>query len=142
MKTTDLQDLIDWEAIMPMPRCAGGHDKQMRGLFKGATVLAHWNDGKYSGTVATAVRLKDGRYCWYQDSYGSCSGCDAWEYAKAEDVRALCIRLACDASVFDTRMEMLADMRKKDPASWRNEAGHELAGMIESNMEKTWKANE
>lgn len=71
MKTTELQKLIDFEACLAMPRYAGGHDDQMQGLFKGAKVLAHWNEGDYQGSVATAVQLEDGRYCWYQDSYGS-----------------------------------------------------------------------
>lgn len=55
MKTTDLQKLIDWETILPLPRYAGGHDEQMKSLFRGARVLAHWNEGDYEGTVATAA---------------------------------------------------------------------------------------
>jgi hypothetical protein len=130
MKSDLLQNLIDWPAIMPMSRYAGGHDDQMRGLFKGATVLAHWNEGDYQGTVATAVRLHDGRYCWYQDSYGSCSGCDSWEDATDDDVRSLCIGLACDAEVFDLLDDMLVDMENGDPRGWVSEAGRQLASII------------
>jgi hypothetical protein len=64
-QSTDLQALIDWEKIMPMSRCAGGHDEQMQGLFQGATVLGHWNEGDCDGQVATAVKLPDGRV-WAQ----------------------------------------------------------------------------
>lgn len=104
----DLKGLIDWDAIMPMERFAGGHDEQMKGLFKGATVLAHWNEGDYQGQIATAVRLEDGRFVCYGDCYGSCSGCDAWECASDETVRELCIELADSAKAFDTIDSMIA----------------------------------
>ena len=35
----ELQNLIDWTNIYKMPRYAGGHDEQMKGLFIGAKVL-------------------------------------------------------------------------------------------------------
>lgn len=111
MQSTEMQKLIDWDAIMPMSRYAGGHDCQMLSLFKGAKVLAHWNEGDDRGQVATAVQLADGRFAWYQDSYGSCSGCDSWEDADDESVRKLCIDLANSARVFTTMQEMLEDMR-------------------------------
>lgn len=117
---------------MPMGRYAGGHDGQMRALFKGAVVLAHWNEGDYQGTVATAVRLADGRYCWYQDSYGSCSGCDSWEDATDEDVKKLCIGLAVDAEVFPTLEEMIAHMDTPDPRGWADRAGRELSLLLKA----------
>jgi len=95
-----LKELIDWDAIMPMPRYAGGHDEQMQGLIKGASVLSHWNEGDYSGSVATALLLADGRVAMYNDYYGSCSGCDSWEDATDSDVRKLCEGLANGAYVF------------------------------------------
>lgn len=33
----------------------------------------------YQGSVAIVARLDDGRWLHYDWSYGSCSGCDAWE---------------------------------------------------------------
>ena len=63
----ELQALIDWDNVMSMPRYAGGHDEQMKGLFKGAKVVAHWNQGDYQGTVATCVKLPDGRFLAYND---------------------------------------------------------------------------
>lgn len=133
MKDDRLQKLIDWETIMPMERYAGGHDEQMKGLFKGAKVLAHWNEGDYQGSVGTAVQLEDGRYCWYQDSYGSCSGCDLWDHASDEDVRKLCIGIAIDADVFDTMEEMIEHMESKDSGMWSAEAGIELAKILKGN---------
>lgn len=92
---------IDWENIMPMSRYAGGHDEQMRGLLKNVTVIAHWNEGDYQGYVATCVQLNDTKeIVIYNDSYGSCSGCDAWEDATDEDVKEMCIQLACGAYIF------------------------------------------
>lgn len=96
-----LKDRIDWENIMKMPRYAGGHDDQMRGLLKDVTILGHWNEGDYQGYVATCVRLNDtGEVVIYNDSYGSCSGCDMWEDATDDDVRQMCTQLACGAYIF------------------------------------------
>ena len=115
-----LQSLIDWENIMKMKRYAGGHDEQMRGLFKGATVVAHWNEGDYQGQVATCVKLKDGRQVIYNDFYGSCSGCDSWEEATDEEVKNMCINLSNGALIFqslDDVIEFLEDPRVFD-YSW------------------------
>jgi hypothetical protein len=102
-----LQELIDWDNIMPMARNAGGHDDQMCGLFKDATVLGHWNEGDWQGTVATCVKLDDGRVVIYNDYYGSCSGCDAWENASDEDAYVLCRNLANSAYVFENKKDVL-----------------------------------
>lgn len=94
-------DRIDWVKIMPMDRDAGGHDQQMRGLLKDVTVIGHYNTGDYQGEVATAVQFNDTHeIAIYTDSYGSCSGCDAWEGADDEEVRRMCRQLACSAYVF------------------------------------------
>jgi hypothetical protein len=103
-----LEELIDWPAIMPMSRAAGGHDEQMQSLFRGATVLSHWNEDDYQGMVATVVRLEDGRIAAYNDYYGSCSGCDSWEDATDDEVRTLCRNLANSAKIFDHELEAKA----------------------------------
>lgn len=125
-----LQNNIDWDAIMPMDRYAGGHDDQMKGLLKGAEVLAHWNEGGWDGQVATAVKLADGRYACYSDYYGSCSGCDYWEDASDEDVRALCIGLANSARVFYSLADMIAWLGRDDhDYEWSLSASN-LLGML------------
>lgn len=96
----ELQNLIDWKNIYKMPRYAGGHDEQMKGLFIGAKVIAHWKQDEYQGVVATCVKIPDGRYLLYNDFFGSCSGCDAWEDATDEEVKNLCITLANSAYIF------------------------------------------
>lgn len=118
-----LVDRIDWENIMKMSRYAGGHDEQMRGLLKDVTILGHWNEGDYQGTVATCVKLNDtNEVVIYQDGYGSCSGCDAWEDATDDDVRQMCRQLACDAYVFknleDCRV-FLQEVNKETDFAWR-----------------------
>jgi hypothetical protein len=100
IQTTDMQKLIDWDAIMPLNRRPSGHDEHMQQLFKGATVIGHWNEGDYQGVVATCVKLEDGRYAIYNDYYGSCSGCDSWSGADDDSVQKLCIDLANGAYVF------------------------------------------
>ncbi len=94
---------INWNEIMTMDRCAGGHDNQMQGLLTNITVLGHYNEGDYQGMVATCVELNDtGEVVIYNDSYGSCSGCDAWEDASDDDVKSMCKQLVCDAYIFKT----------------------------------------
>ncbi len=121
IQTNELQAQINWEAIMPMSRYAGGHDEQMKALFKGSKVLGHWNEGDYQGQVATCVQLADGRVAVYNDYYGSCSGCDSWEDATDADVRKLCIDLSNSAYVFATLEDAMAWMEneaKGDKSEW------------------------
>lgn len=101
-QTDEMQALINWEEIMKMDRWAGGHDEQMKGLFKNAEVVGHWNEGDYHGMVATCVKLPNSKYAIYNDYYGSCSGCDAWEDASDENVKSMCIDLANGAYIFET----------------------------------------
>ena len=92
---------IDFGKILPMSRYAGGHDEQMKGLLKNVRLIAHWNEGDYQGSVATCVKLKDTKeIVIYDDYYGSCSGCDAWQDASDEDVKRMCIQLAGKAYIF------------------------------------------
>ena len=103
-QTDELQKLINWGAIMPMSRYAGGHDDQMKSLFKNVTVIAHWNEDDYQGQVATCVKFNDGKfknhYGIYNDYYGSCSGCDSWGGASDDDVRKMCIDLSNGTYIF------------------------------------------
>jgi hypothetical protein len=130
-----LQTMIDWDAILPMSRYAGGHDEQMQGLIKGATVLGHWNEGDYQGQVATAMHLPDGRVALYNDYYGSCSGCDSWEDASDDDVRKMCIGLANGAYVFPNAEAAIAwlreaaantDENRKDDGGWYSFSWREM----------------
>jgi hypothetical protein len=121
MQDSRMQDLIDWDTIMPLERYAGGHDEQMKNLFKGATVIAHYNEKDYQGVVATLVKLEDGRFACYSDYYGSCCGCDAWEGATDEQVRTLCINLANGAKLFENvenLKEWLTITIEEQPAEW------------------------
>lgn len=102
-----MQSLIDWEHIMPMDRYAGGHDDQMKGLYKGAKVIGHYNENDYQGMVATCVKLPDGRFVIYNDYYGSCSGCDSWESATDDEVRKLCIDLANGSFIFQNLKDVV-----------------------------------
>ena len=103
----ELQNLIDWTNIYKMPRYAGGHDEQMKGLFIGAKVIAQWKQDDYQGIVATCVKIPDGRYLLYNDYFGSCSGCDAWEDATDEEVKNLCITLANSAYIFASLKDII-----------------------------------
>lgn len=116
-QTDKLAERIDWETIMPMDRYAGGHDDQMCGLLKDVTVLGHWNEGDYQGMVATCVQLNDTKeVVIYNDYYGSCSGCDAWEDASDDDVRLMCRQLACGAYIFKDMTDCIEFLKNPDSA--------------------------
>lgn len=122
----ELIERIDFEKIMPMPRYAGGHDDQMQGLLKDTTVVAHWNEGDYQGQVATCLKLNDtGEHIVISDYYGSCSGCDAWEDARDEDVKRMCIQMAGDAKIFKT-LEEVKLFLSHDPKGYDDWKGHLL----------------
>jgi len=112
--TDELQKQIDWDIVLDLDRYAGGHDDQMQKLFKDSEVIAHWNEGNYDGMVATCVKLADDRYVIYNDYYGSCSGCDSWEGASDEDVRAMCINLANGAYVFENLKDVIRFLEEGD----------------------------
>lgn len=134
-----LQQIIDWENIMKMPRYAGGHDEQMQGLFKDVKVIGHWNEGDYQGMVATCVQLPDGWFAIYNDYYGSCSGCDSWEDASDESVKAMCINLSNGAYIFQSIEDVKEYLGGIDDNSscfdWRD-CAKPLLKAIESNENK------
>ena len=137
IQTDQLQQQIDWDNLMMMPRHAGGHDQQMKGLFKNSTLIGHWNEGYYQGMVATCVRLSDGRYAIYNDYYGSCSGCDSWEDADDKNVRAMCINLSNGTYIFENLKEVkefLENARNEHDWTTWNEAGHHLLENINENV--------
>jgi hypothetical protein len=109
---TGLIKRIDFDKILPMSRYAGGHDEQMKGLLKNVKVLSHWNEGDYSGSVATMVQLRDTKeVVIYSDYYGSCSGCDSWEDAGDTSVREMCKQLASTARIFKNKKEALSFLK-------------------------------
>lgn len=57
-QTDQLQKYIDWENILPMSRYAGGHDEQMKGLFKNIEVIAHWNENDYRAWWQLVLNFK------------------------------------------------------------------------------------
>lgn len=139
-QSATLIDRINWDVIMGLPRYAGGHDEQMQALLKDATVVGHYNCGDYQGEVATCVRLNDtGEYVIYNDYYGSCSGCDAWEDAADADVICMCKQLATGAYIFKTLDDCL-DFLSDDPdnyteTSWRwKYTANELRDAIMCNL--------
>ena len=133
-QTDEIQQMIDWENIMKMPRYAGGHDDQMRGLFKNAHVVAHWNEEDYQGSVATCVQLSNGKYAIYNDYYGSCSGCDAWEDATDEEVKNMCVNLSNSTYVFHSLNDVIRFLKNAsnidESYSWKGACSSELLKII------------
>ncbi|MFA5014296.1 MAG: hypothetical protein WC549_01965 [Actinomycetota bacterium] len=127
IQSDKLQKYIDWENLMKMERNSGGHDEQMKGLFKNVTVIAHWNENDYQGEVATCVKFNSGefkgKYAIYNDYYGSCSGCDAWEDATDEEVKNMCVGLSNSAYIFnslDDVKEFLVSIPTDEWNEWKN----------------------
>ncbi len=90
----------------------------MKGLFKGAKVIAHWNEGEYQGMVATCVKLHDGRFVIYNDYYGSCSGCDSWKDATDDEVKAMCINLSNGAFIFQSLNDVIEYLSNTVSYDW------------------------
>lgn len=134
-----LIERIDWEKLMPMPRGAGGHDDQMQGLLADVTIIAHWNEGDYQGSVATCVMLNDTQeIVIYTDYYGSCSGCDAWGDATDKTVKAMCQQLAGGALIFknlDECKKFLSSEKDKTQYSWSGAVSKGL--LMKMNIDKT-----
>jgi hypothetical protein len=127
----EMIDMIDWETLIPLNRCAGGHDDHMQKLFKDSEVIAHWNEGCYEGYVATCVKLSDGRFAVYSDSYGSCSGCDSWEDANDEEIVRMCKDLAESAMGFKTMDEVKIYLSNPELDSNISGGASELLKIIE-----------
>lgn len=103
MDKTSLIDLVNWPAVLAAPRRAGGHIEVMEAIFKGtAEVLASWVDEDYQDGEAFACRFPGGQVAIMTDGFGSCSGCDAWEDASAEDARRMITSLVGSARFFET----------------------------------------
>ena len=94
--------LIDWDAVMSAPRYAGGHIEVMRALFgENADVLGEYVENDYQGDESFAYRIKSsGEILIAIDSFGSCSGCDAWEDSTDDDARHMVHEIVQNARVF------------------------------------------
>jgi len=135
----ELAKQIDIENLLKMDRGAGGHDEQMQGLIKGAQVIAHWNEGDYQGQVATIVRVPSGEFLVYNDFYGSCSGCDAWEDAKDDDVKKMCNDLVYTAKIFNTLKEVFAFL---EGMKGDEEGSYAWGKCADGLLEELWKTFE
>jgi len=103
----ELVSMLDMDKLLTFEPYAGGHDEHMVNLLKGAVLVGHWNEGDWQGMVATCVKLPDGRHVIYNDYYGSCSGCDAWEDAGDATIKKNCEDLAKGAYVFKSLEDVI-----------------------------------
>lgn len=123
MKTM-LKEKIDWEIVMKMSRCAGGHVSIMQSLFKNATIIVEFIENDYQGTEGFIYQLDD-EFIFITDYFGSCSGCDAWEDATDEEARNMCIQLANNAQRFDSFQSLFNFLEvevEKDKGSYYGES--------------------
>ena len=132
-QTSKLQEQIDWDNIMPMNRSAGGHDNQMKGLFRNSTLVGHYNEGNCQGQVATCVQLENGEYAIYNDYYGSCNGCDVvFDCVDDDDVRRLCINLSNSAFIFKSLTDVI-EFLNSDKESYKYDWDEDLSkGLLDS----------
>ena len=96
-----LENYIDWSLVLSQPRYAGGHEEVMRNIFgNNAKVIAWWHENDWQGTIAIAYKFPNGEVAIMTDYYGSCSGCDSWEYSSDEDARNMILGLCGGAKQF------------------------------------------
>ena len=105
---------MDLNSLLKMSRYAGGHDEQMKGLIKGAKVIAHWNEGDYQGQVATILKVDFTTFMVYSDYYGSCGGCDSWEDASDENVEKMCRDLVYTSKIFSSLKKVILFLRDRE----------------------------
>ena len=144
--TTMLQDLLDWSTIMSASRTAGGHREIMDSLFSNnGQVLASHIESDYQGSLGY-VYLVHGwtefaKIVIITDSFGSCSGCDAWEDASNESVRNMCIAMANNARCFDCIEEALDFLKELVDGDDSVKSDHwhfqGVAGPLAQELEKT-----
>jgi hypothetical protein len=102
MQKSELQNLINWNAVLEAPRYAGGHQEVMSAIFEGnSKILDHYTENDYQGQLAIAYEFSDGSVVIITDYFGSCGGCDAWEDACDGDVRTMVTSLVNSARLFD-----------------------------------------
>lgn len=121
MTKQEVFDSINWETVMLVPRYAGGHTEVLDAIFREkAKIAASWLEDDYDGTVIYAYEFPDGTHALISDSFGSCSGCDAWEDSTDEEARAMIQSLVSSARLFPSRDELIAycETGCRDPAEY------------------------
>jgi len=101
-------EAINWETALAAPRSAGGHQQVMESIFGlNARIAESWHEGDYQGSIVYAYEFTTGGFCVITDSYGSCSGCDAWEDASDEAARNMITTMVSSARFFESFGELL-----------------------------------
>lgn len=95
----------------------------------------------YQGSVAIVAKLDDGNWLHYAWSYGSCSGCDAWEDEPEESVKeeirngaAILDRdsfLRYLVSAADSDAGWLAALRGKESWIYEEKVGLDYNGLLD-----------
>ena len=102
MNRQQIVDLIDWDLVIKAPRYSGGHSEVMEAIFgDNASVLAFYREDDYQGILAYAYQFNDGTVVIITDSFGSCSGCDAWECCSDQDAKIMIQSLVDSARIFE-----------------------------------------
>lgn len=131
MNKTEVLDSINWQEAMAAPRCAGGHRDVMDVLFKGkAAILASYVEDGYDGELAYAYWFPDGTVCVITDYFGSCSGCDSWEDASADDARRLITSMVTSSRLFPSHQALSKYIADGGPEE-ASEFSHRAAACLE-----------
>lgn len=131
-----LQDLVDIDAVLSCDRYAGDH-QFMDKLFRGAKVIASYDEDGYQGQVARAYRLEQGPIVLASDYFGSCSGCDGWSGIDDEDAITYAKDVARNARLFPSvskAIEWLRDPELSERYEFR--VMRELVGQLEASNEE------
>ena len=121
-----LIDCIDWNTMLDQSkvgRWAGSHIDQMSKIFPHSKVIASDTQGDYQGSDCIVILFTppnpDGTpyIIIMHDSYGSCSGCDAWEDTSDEELTHLVKSIVGDSKVFTTLDEAI-EYLEQDTENW------------------------
>lgn len=102
------------------------------GIWHDWNIIWEDSDADYQGH-ATFLAEKDGRFCFYEWWYGSCSGCDGWEADGASD-KDIAKEMRDTAIWLDDRQQLtewLARLSGKGLSNYSMERGGGLTAGID-----------
>jgi len=110
-----MADFIDWEVMLDesqVSRYAGSHIDELSKLFRDSRMIASNSSGSYQGDDCVVYLFTpidpqfEPKIVIITSYFGSCSGCDAWEDIKDDDLRELLIAIVNNARLFDSFKEV------------------------------------
>lgn len=96
-------------------------------IWGDADVIWENSEADYQGHATFLAKQADGKFVFYEWVYGSCSGCDDWEYRNLIDEQ-IKQEMLQDAIFFDTEEELLKFLMLPEE-KWKRSGGPMVGGI-------------